>query len=446
MRLCVISALITISGITPAISHDFVSEQYIAEAKNLADLQAARDEVLSLPAVSSESKQAAESFVAQTYVWGKPNLSVCFWQIDQPKLLQAIVKQANLWTVGTKIRFDFGKSGIRKCANERSADIRVTVGKLPETYYAVEDRPAIAYDFSEYGNDASKILAKVSMSLIQLPGYFIHLDPNDNSKYYNKQFNFDVAHEFGHALGLMHEHQRMDCTKYLASQDVIMHTYRFTTEDQYKLFIKNIAEIPISDPLLNPKRISSFDVNSIMLYNFPQEIWITRVNNPCARPEDVQYPNKNDIAAINYVYGAPPAAAIAAISPRKPTALDRALTGATASISSRAPRALDEIPAAAASASPPLPTRGGISGGAMQLAQERNNAPPPLTRESAKKVLEDAEAEHTHAAERAQAGSARGGGVGDGGGGGEALQNARAAASIRALLDAMDRVTTPHQR
>ena len=41
-----------------------------------------------------------------------------------------------------------------------------------------------------------------------------------------------------------------------------------------KLFIKNIAEIPISDPLLNPKRISSFDVNSIMLYNFPQEIWI----------------------------------------------------------------------------------------------------------------------------------------------------------------------------
>jgi hypothetical protein len=72
---------------------------------------------------------------------------------------------------------------------------RPAVGAVPVDYYAANDRAAIGWDFSEYGNLASKVAAKVSMSLVRVPNYLTLGDSLD--------FNFDVAHEFGHALGLM---------------------------------------------------------------------------------------------------------------------------------------------------------------------------------------------------------------------------------------------------
>jgi hypothetical protein len=404
--------------VKPAIAHDFVSRPFVLAEKAVADLQAARDQVLALPTTSTKTKQAALTFVATAFVWDKFNLSVCFWQTEQLDLLRAIKDQAELWTVGTRIRFDFGIGGFRKCTDERSADIRVTVKPLPMEYYAPQDRAQIAWDFSQYGNLPSKIRAKVSMSLVHTPDYFFRGDTPD--------LNFVVAHEFGHALGLMHEHQRIDCSQYLADKSIVMDVYRFTNEDDYNTFVDNISQIPESDISLRPQSVGSFDVTSIMLYNFPQRIWKTE-DNPCARAKDVQHPDSRDIETINYFYGIPTASSVAGISSPSPAASVAAPTGA-ASVA-----------------------RGGAASpagrpSARELAQSdqpsARNTRSSLTRSSAKKALEDAENQHLRAA---ASGSPARGGAG-GGNGASVEENQRAAASVRTLLDAMNRVLEPSRQ
>jgi hypothetical protein len=173
----------------PGSAHDSISNQFIAGEKALADLQAARDTVLSLPETSADTKEAAQGFVAAAFVWNRPNLSVCFWQRDQPTLLQAVVDQAKLWSSGTRIQFDFGQPTIRTCKNAQSADIRVTLKPLATSNYAAVDLPLIAWDWSEYGNLAAVLKANISMSLVHAPQYYAFSQ--------TAAFNFVVAHEFG---------------------------------------------------------------------------------------------------------------------------------------------------------------------------------------------------------------------------------------------------------
>src|SRR5689334_18434071 len=93
----------------PGRTHDLISNEYLRGERALADLQAARDRVLAEPQASVDTKQAAQAFVATAFVWvDHPNLTVCFWQTNQPDLLRAIADQANRWTVGTRITFDYG--------------------------------------------------------------------------------------------------------------------------------------------------------------------------------------------------------------------------------------------------------------------------------------------------------------------------------------------------
>jgi hypothetical protein len=293
-RLLVLAAFLAPA---PSIAHDLISDRFVAGEKAIADLQIARDAVLSLPNTSPDTKEAARGFVASAFVWDRPNLSVCFWQSDQPALLQAVVEQANLWSSGTRIKFDFGQLGMRICKDAQSADIRVTLKPLATNYYAPVDLPLMAWDWSEYGNLAAVLKARVSMSLVHAPQYYAFSQ--------TAAFNFVVAHEFGHALGLIHEHQRVNCADYLADKQTVMAAYGFKTDADYNNFVTNLTQIPASDPILRPVPVGGFNIKSIMVYNFPRAIWKTQANNPCARPADIEHPNQDDLATVNYGYGAP---------------------------------------------------------------------------------------------------------------------------------------------
>jgi hypothetical protein len=296
----VIVASVAALGATRCIAHDLISKDFLDREKAIADAQTAREAVLAQGKVPPEAKEAAQAYVATAYVWEKPNLSVCFWQTDRPDLLQAIAKQAGSWSQGTNVRFVFGNAGFLKCENERSADIRVTLKALPVDFYAKNVRGLMASDWSEYGNLASNAAAKVSMSLINVPKEFLSQATKD--------FNFTVAHEFGHALGLIHEHQRIDCAKYLADKATVMAAYAFKSDTEYQTFLWNLKQIPPSDSALKPRNMAPFDANSIMLYNFPLKIWKTLESNPCARSVRVDHPDQEDLAAVNGLYRLPPEA------------------------------------------------------------------------------------------------------------------------------------------
>lgn len=82
-----------------------------------------------------------------------------------------------------------------------------------------------------------------------------------------------------------------------------MAAYGFKTDADYNNFVANLKEIPASDPVLRPASVGAFNIKSIMVYNFPQGIWKTQTNNPCARSDDVEHPSQDDLATVNYTYG-----------------------------------------------------------------------------------------------------------------------------------------------
>ena len=107
-RLACVGAAVAMAAGAPAFSHDLISTSHLDGERALVELQAARDRVVAEPQTSDRTKTAAEAFVATAFVWDHPVLTVCFWQTNQPTLLRAIADQANRWSVGTNVRFDFG--------------------------------------------------------------------------------------------------------------------------------------------------------------------------------------------------------------------------------------------------------------------------------------------------------------------------------------------------
>jgi hypothetical protein len=386
MLLCLIAT--TASSFT-ANAHDMLSDQFISGEESLAEAQAARDEVTSLPDTTADTRQAAESFVATAFVWDHTKLSVCFWQTDNADLLEAIEAQAASWSSGTKISFDFGGKSARQCSNGDSADIRITLKPMPVDFYAKSDRALIAWNWSEYGSLSSILKAKISMSLISATQFFSFNMDND--------FDFLIAHEFGHALGLIHEHQRLDCMPYLADKKTVMDAYGFKKDSDYDAFILNFQQIPLSDPALRPASIGLPDANSVMMYNFPQRIWNPNLaQNPCARPQPVQHPGIQDIEAINYLYGTP------SITP------DSSQPQSTGS----------------------------------------SQGPPPghLTQAAARAALEGAYSQHVKLADAAGLIASARGGVGEKEqreAAASARANSTAARTIHNLLDAIDQATSP---
>ncbi|MEO8007516.1 MAG: hypothetical protein ABI728_03205, partial [Betaproteobacteria bacterium] len=151
--------------------------------------------------VNEQFKAALFSIIRRERIWTKDKVTVCFGPrqatLDRKEHVASIVLVATEWmSAGDKIQLDFGGAKYRVCANTKSADIRVEIAGL--------DTPvdeAVAQSLT--GNEAATSDVPYSMQLIFPPG----------SKHYQRPevFRFYVLHEFGHALGAEHEHQRKDC-------------------------------------------------------------------------------------------------------------------------------------------------------------------------------------------------------------------------------------------
>lgn len=190
-----------------------------------------------------------------------PSIKVCFyggnWRANQK-----IARVASEWSRQGHVRFDFGNTNgtsiCRQCASNDVSDIRIT---YTGGYYN-----------SAVGNQSHDEEFKGGPSM-----WLYEFDkPQPDEKF----FRFHVLHEFGHALGLNHEHQNpiSECeTEFnwpviyaeLVSQKPPFYTLNQVSNNMH-VFLANTNFL-----------LSAYDRRSVMNYSFPGNYYLQGTNSPC---------------------------------------------------------------------------------------------------------------------------------------------------------------------
>jgi hypothetical protein len=91
-----------------------------------------------------------------------------------------------------------------------------------------------------------------------------------------------VLHEFGHAIGLNHEHFHPQCQKDLKLMDTVNYLIGppnnwSRQQAMYNMDAKTYFATVSAKPAMTPK----IDQSSVMLYSFPDSFYNSGVNSPC---------------------------------------------------------------------------------------------------------------------------------------------------------------------
>ncbi|MCS4246696.1 M12 family metallopeptidase [Pseudomonas sp. BIGb0164] len=160
---------------------------------------------------------------------------------------------AGVITVAVDLRDQKSKAlvidAIREWAHNTPAhQFRVVDGR--EGDIRISDDPGIKRNWTAIGTDAKNVpLSEPTM----------HLERLDDSR----EFRAKALHEFGHALGLLHEHQNPE---HDINWDIDAVYEGYTSEHFPKeLVYSQFLKLPVGDHLL----VTRYDSKSIMHYDFP---------------------------------------------------------------------------------------------------------------------------------------------------------------------------------
>lgn len=248
--------------------------------------------------VDADKIAAARSIYIASYSWPKSTLRICFWNGSDAQQRE-ILQIADVWHQAVPVMsFDFLDGGkVRLCklsdlANPlHMADIRITLTSDIRSIYNAGDLTSKTGDWSYTGREVAYDAAYPttmnlvgSMSLKQrglLPDYY-----------------FNVRHEFGHALSLVHEHQRRVCDGWFNIPQIA-----HDTGWSIKETTAQVAAIDESSNVYST--IGGYDIESIMQYNFNPS-WYAPDKpgqpNPCRRQNQVVDLSELDKYVIAAIY------------------------------------------------------------------------------------------------------------------------------------------------
>ncbi len=291
---CLVSAVAGLSTTGLAFAHDAANPFRLVEANARIERAAgafhekvAAAEKAGVPA---KALQNARFVVFVDLAWSKHDITVCFWN-GTTELQDFIMQKAQVWSDAADINFIYQTNGQNNiCQDATSADIRINLDPhAPKTLFVNQEANA-AGDWSYLGRVSLNTKFLVTMNLqdvdearTQSPIWALHA----------------VRHEFGHALALMHEHQRALCNPWFNFQKIAEQsgwTVDFAKEQVGKFPDFEIQYLAA---------VGGYDQQSIMQYNFPADefIQIPGKTNPCLRTQPIDNLSPQDIKGIQVLYG-----------------------------------------------------------------------------------------------------------------------------------------------
>ncbi|MGO6819721.1 M12 family metallopeptidase [Rhizobium brockwellii] len=206
--------------------------------------------------LNSRQRDAILSVIRNADLWRGTRVTVCFGPVrranakqDLKERISAIAKE---WTTSGLIDLAFQS---QPCSSVASADIRV--------------------DITE-GGDGPKFTSLVGVQSkrggLDHGIFSMQLRFPDQSTYYNSEpvFRFYVLHEFGHALGIQHEHQRIDCGY---DYHFIADHYRYSSERAAREQLSRVLEFPQAAYSGSKFTATPYDNDSVMKYNLSSQTY-----------------------------------------------------------------------------------------------------------------------------------------------------------------------------
>ncbi|TSA57803.1 MAG: hypothetical protein D4R39_01745 [Methylophilaceae bacterium] len=189
-------------------------------------------------------------------------LKVCFMEPEAVDAKRAIASYASEWEEWGSIQFDFGPvSNPRTCTAKDGSNIRITF--RTDEYASYVGTDAEAYS--------------------QLDQATMFLSAFDTENYNTSTYRRIVLHEFGHALGFLHEHQHpsTDCEKQFDLQR-IKEKYNWSDADialnlsqlrASHAYLRTPGMVVGTDPKEGEIGFTNYDKDSIMHYSLDQALF-----------------------------------------------------------------------------------------------------------------------------------------------------------------------------
>ncbi|MGE3875418.1 MAG: hypothetical protein AB7F74_20885 [Parvibaculaceae bacterium] len=234
---------------------------------------------------SVSDKHVARGVYEASTLWPAQyrKLNVCFFGGSEEARRLIASKAMDWMRPDMAISLDFGKSGIRTCKTDGKVEMQIRVGFDKQGWWSALGHDSVVEEYNPQTTNS-----------LNLKGL-----ENATEATWNSEFTRAVHHEFGHALGLGHEHQspKSPCEEefnWIKIYQLLGGSPNYWPKTQIDF---NMRKYSYPDVVA-----SDFDVHAVMLYQFPSDFYKTGEKAKCYIPQQNSEISENERKELARLY------------------------------------------------------------------------------------------------------------------------------------------------